>query len=92
MRDIQDGPQPKRAGEVGGIISVDGGNAAADNMGELLREHDGIEGLAREIGMYDPLTRRYKLPDNENAPPRVRLAVRARGWLHRLVPKGRRHP
>ena len=42
-----------------------------DGLDSHLREHGGLEGLARKIGQGDPLAYRFEPADNDNAlPPR----------------------
>lgn len=60
---------------------------ARDELDAVLREHGGIDGLARRIGQGDPLAYRFEPAANENAPPR--LITRVRAWFLRLIPKGR---
>jgi hypothetical protein len=48
----------------------------------LLREHGGLEGLARELGQFDPPSPRFEPPANENTP-----SLFSRWW--RLIWRGR---
>jgi hypothetical protein len=55
-----------------------------DDLDTFLRDHGGLDGLARELGQDDPKRQRWGAPANENAQPRV-------GPLRRLVENLRRY-
>jgi hypothetical protein len=42
-------------------------------LDKILREHGGLEGLARKIGQGDPLAYRFEDAANDDEPPRVGL-------------------
>jgi hypothetical protein len=55
-------------------------HSKSDELGALLRDHSGLEGLARELCQHDPNLRRYEPAANDNA-PRARRAVAVAGLL-----------
>jgi hypothetical protein len=48
-----------------------------DDLEAFLREHGGLDGIAREVGQHDPLASRFEPAANENAPERKGT----RSWL-----------
>jgi len=59
-----------------------------DELNKILREHGGLEGLARKIGQGDPLAYRFEPAANDDGPPTLSACFRA--WLHLLIAKDRR--